>query len=98
MEDVLLVHSHVSCLKKRQGNAKLRMIVYAPHGIQMKFWEEVSLLILKNGPRALKMPPQALFLIIHALFPILVYLFIYFLLMSVKETYSLFLVQLVCSG
>lgn len=53
---------------------------------------------LKNGPRALTMPPQALFLIIHTLFPILVYLFIYFLLMSVKETYSLILVQLVCSG
>ena len=33
MEDVFVVHSHVVFLKKRQGNAKLRMIVYAPHGI-----------------------------------------------------------------
>ena len=42
--DVFLGHSHVVCFfQKRQGNAKLRMIVYAPHGIQVKFWEQVSL-------------------------------------------------------
>ena len=39
MEDVFLVHSHATVFfKKRQGNAKLRMIVYAPHGIQLNFW------------------------------------------------------------
>ena len=32
MEDVFVVQSHVVFFKKRQGNAKLRMIVYAPHG------------------------------------------------------------------